>query len=180
MTGCQSISGIQMLIVFTKTQPQSCSCALGKMLITSELSASSGCPANDTPALVSHPLLWNLGFQRLGSCRHALETKQCHLSWSKDAVALHLIPVALCWVQVVTKREACKSDGKNLRMKRLSLFPRSCFCTIFSSSFRILSGSNSLQICEMLLWEEKKQSVLDALFVRRVMISKNHSKEELA
>lgn len=153
---CLSIDGIQMLIVFIKTQPQSCNCALGKMLITSELSGSSRCPADDTAALVSHPLLWDLGFQRLRGCCCALETKQCHLSWSKDAVALHLIPVALCRVQAVTKREACRSDGKNLRMERLSLFPRSCLCTVFSSSLRMLSGSYTAFKCVKCCCEKKR------------------------
>lgn len=34
--------------------------------------------------------------------------------------ALCLVPVALLWVRMVTKREACRNDGKSLRMKRLS------------------------------------------------------------
>lgn len=34
--------------------------------------------------------------------------------------ALCLVPAALLWVWMVTKREACRNDGKSLRMKRLS------------------------------------------------------------
>lgn len=33
---------------------------------------------------------------------------------------LCLVPAALLWVRMVTKREACRNDGKSLRMKRLS------------------------------------------------------------
>lgn len=36
------------------------------------------------------------------------------------AMALCLVPVALLWVWMVTKREAFRNDGKSLRMKRLS------------------------------------------------------------